>query len=126
MAKAPTLKDVAEDLNLTAGQNHFYIWIFDDPTSVTLAGPDLLTSTATASLTGINSEDLRFKNMLFYLDNTTDRVSIDEIRLGLTFAVVSPIPEPSSMILVLGAVGSLVSFRRRLARKVKSIQPTKW
>lgn len=120
------------ELSLTAGLNNAYVWLFENPASVTLAGPDLLTSTANASLTGLNSTDLRFKSIGLYLDNTTDRVSLDEIRLGTSFADVTPIPEPSALALLLGGLAlSTVVFRARKARvragssHTAGIKPTK-
>lgn len=100
------------ELSLTAGANNFYLWIFDNPSNVTLGGSDLLTGTADASLTGLNTEDLRFKNWAFYLDNAVDRISVDELRLGTTFASVTPVPEPATAAMLLGGAGFLILRRR--------------
>lgn len=105
------------ELSLTAGANNAYVWIFDNPGAVGLGGADLATGTAVGSITGRNSEDLRFKSIGFYLDNANDRVSVDEIRLGTTFADVTPVPEPSSFALLAAGLGVLTWLRRRGAAR---------
>lgn len=104
------------ELSLAAGANNAYVWIFDNPSSVTLGGADLLTSSAHASITGRDNADLRFHSLGFYLDNANDRLSVDELRLGVSFADVTPIPEPSTFaLLAAGGAALLWACRRKAA-----------
>lgn len=104
------------ELSLTPGANNAYVWIFDDPADVALGGADLATGTAMGSITGRDTTDLRFKSIGFYLDNATDRMSVDELRLGTTFASVSPVPEPSTYAAIAGALAlGVIALRRRRA-----------
>jgi hypothetical protein len=99
------------ELGLTAGANHAYVWIFDNPDQVNLGGEDLPVSTAMASITGRDSADLRFNAIGFYLDHANDRLSVDEIRLGTSFADVTPVSGATSYALLRSGVGLLASLR---------------
>jgi hypothetical protein len=64
-----------------------------------------------ASITGRDSADLRFQAIGFYLDHTNDRLSVDEIRLGTSFADVTPVSGATSYALLGSGVGLLASLR---------------
>ncbi|MDF3128537.1 PEP-CTERM sorting domain-containing protein [Kiritimatiellaeota bacterium B1221] len=49
--------------------------------------------------------------------NTQNSGKIDEIRFGETFADVTPVPEPSSLALLAGAMGMLIACRRLQSRR---------
>jgi hypothetical protein len=99
------------ELGLTAGANSAYVWIFENPDLVKLGGEDLPVSTALASITGRDSADLRFQAIGFYLDHANDRLSVDEIRLGTSFADVTPVSGATSYALLGSGVGLLASLR---------------
>jgi hypothetical protein len=99
------------ELSLTPGANNVYVWIFDKPDQVNLGGEDLPVSTAMASITGRDSPNLHFKSIGLYLDNANDRLSVDEIRLGTTFADVTPVSESSGYALLGSREGFLASLR---------------
>ncbi|MEI7535281.1 MAG: Ig-like domain repeat protein, partial [Verrucomicrobiae bacterium] len=80
------------ELSTTAGANNAYVWMFSNSSAANLGGADLNTGTAMASITGKNTADLRFKAIGFYLDNAANRVDVDEIRFGTSYASVSPVP----------------------------------
>lgn len=104
------------ELDPTGSNNNFYIWLFDNPTAAGLGGPDLLTSTALASFTGLSSAELAFKSMGMYFHNVNNLISVDEFRFGLTYADVTPvIPEPKIWALTLGFLIALLIIQR--ARK---------
>ncbi len=88
--------------------------LFVNPASLGGAEPGTPTLTTTLAGGGGNSklESLR----VFFNEFTggANQMSLDEIRVGTTFADVTPVPEPGSMgLLVLGA--SLAMLRRRSA-----------
>lgn len=97
------------------GANNVYGWL--NPAPATLGGPDLAVSTADAASTGLSSGDARFKGVGIYLENAADRVNVDKFRLGLTYADVTPIPEPSAVaLLALAGIGLRALRRRRPPR----------
>lgn len=68
-------------------------------------------NTASGSGSGIQNLSIR---QLYNADNTTPNpFSVDEFRLGTTFADVTPIPEPSTWALLAGSLTALMVFRRR-------------
>jgi len=101
------------ELSPTPGANNAYVWMFVSPTNANLGGSDLDPSTATASLTGKNTEDLRFKGLGLYLDNAPDRISVDEFRFGPSYASVTPtaagsISTPPAILTQPGGTGVIV------------------
>lgn len=115
---APVVGDTALlitkfELN-ASGANNAYFWVIANPASVTLGGTDPAVGTANASIVGATTDQLKFKSLHLYLDNSNNRVSVDEIRLGQTFASVTPVPEPSTYaaIAALGVL-ALAWLRRR-------------
>jgi hypothetical protein len=88
-----------------------HLWV--NPTG--LGGIDPSLGTATASITGRTLDEIAFRNVQIYIDNSPNQGSFDEIRLGTTFASVTPIPEPSTVAAILGALtlGVLALRRRR-------------
>lgn len=96
------------------GTNNAYLWVFTDPSEVTLGGTNLATGTAHASIAGATTDQLRFKSLRFFLDTDQNRVSVDEIRIGQSFASVTPVPEPSTYAAIAAfGVMALAWFRRR-------------
>lgn len=84
--------------------------VFFNPT-VGGAGP----GTALRTESGLSIGEL---GSLLILGNGNAATTFDEIRLGTTYASVSPVPEPSTIALLLGS-GLLVVFAARRSRAVK-------
>jgi hypothetical protein len=100
------------DMNGTNSSAH--LWV--NPATTSLGGPDLALGTADASLLGLDVADIKFRNIHMRLGSGTGEGSVDEIRFGETYASVSPIPEPSSFILVGLALIGFIAMRSRKNR----------
>jgi hypothetical protein len=92
-----------------------FAWIFSNPSQVSLGGADLAEGTALASLSFNAISDVRFNNFGVYTDGLADAITFDEIRLGTSFASVTPsaIPEPSTWAAILGGLVVAVAVIRR-------------
>jgi len=88
-----------------------HLWV--NPSNSLLAGADLATGTADASLTGLDADAVGFRNLYVYLGSGTGEGSADEFRFGTDFAAVSPVPEPSAALLLFGAGAAKLFLRRR-------------
>lgn len=98
------------DMNGTNSTAH--LWV--NPAQNLLGGADPDTSTAQASLLGLDAAAIEFRNVAIYLGSGTNQGSADEIRIGQTFADVTPIPEPGVFAALFGlAVVGLAILRRR-------------
>jgi hypothetical protein len=98
----------------TTGANNIYLWLNPSPGS--LGGSDLSVASASWSALNLTTEQARFRSISFYSGSAANATSLDEIRLGLTFADVTPaIPEPSSFAALagLGVLGMAATRRRR-------------
>ena len=97
--------DVDGDADNNDGIINFYI--NPDPGA---AAPEA--STLVRSVTGRNKFQMRFKSILLERENFNEKVVyFDELRLGDTYAEVTPIPEPGAMALM--GLGGLLMFGRR-------------
>ncbi|HKK18426.1 MAG TPA: hypothetical protein VJ952_07065 [Opitutales bacterium] len=84
----------------------------NDTLSIYLPGTDLSLGSAVASSTGVLSQD-SFDTLAFHSGNQFISI-IDEVRVGASYADVSPVPEPSSFGLIAGFLGlTWVMLRRR-------------
>jgi hypothetical protein len=98
------------------GATHMFVlhaeWGADGVTNDTLTlytpGTDLILGTAVSTYEGIVSQD-SFDTLFFSSDQTAG--ILDEIRVGASYADVSPIPEPSAALF--GGLGALLLLRRR-------------
>ena len=90
-----------------AGGSGVTVRLFDNPT--------LGTQPATANLTESNATSFTFDTIR--IQSGSDTGSVDEVRLGDTFADVAPVPEPTTTALsLLGGAGMLgFIIRRRVA-----------
>jgi hypothetical protein len=85
-----------------------YLWV--NPAQSTLGGDDLASATASASVLGGAKPTMHGK---VYLDAFSLAV-FDEIRVGTTYASVTPvIPEPASVLLLAGGLAAAFQLRRR-------------
>jgi hypothetical protein len=101
---------------LNSGVN---LWVTSDPTSLTLGGSESSLPSPNASLTGLNANTVNFRHLYIQADLGDSGVALfDEIRFGTSFADVSPIPEPSTYVLLAAGLGALVWLRRRAKAKV--------
>lgn len=97
------------ELNPT-GSNNLYLWL--NPSTATLGGADLAVGTANWSTTGLSTDNARFRSFAVEIGGTNTG-SYDEIRFGTSYASVTPIPEPSAVVLVLVATAGMALSRRR-------------
>lgn len=85
-----------------------YLWV--NPAQSTLGGDDLASATASASVLGGAKPTMHGK---LYLDAFSP-VVFDEIRVGTTYAFVTPvIPEPASVLLLASGLVAAWQLRRR-------------
>ena len=82
----------------------------NDTVTLYLPGTDLTLGTAITSYQAIVSQD-SFDTLFFTADQNIG--ILDEIRVGGTYASVTPVPEPSSCVLVGSVLGGLLLRRRR-------------
>jgi hypothetical protein len=99
--------------DMNGASSSFHFWATDNPTALTLGGPDLALGTANVALTGLDASTIGFRSLHIYGSDGLGHSQFDEIRFGTTFADVSPIPEPSTYALLALGVGSLWMLRRR-------------
>ncbi|MCC5843434.1 MAG: PEP-CTERM sorting domain-containing protein [Verrucomicrobia bacterium] len=93
------------ELNLDTNQASYWA----NPTSLGGAAP-----TATVSGVSFTSPPAFLEQFYFGTqDSGSAKVIYDEFRIGTTYASVSPIPEPSTLLLVFGAFTFLVMMGRR-------------
>jgi len=98
------------------GATHMFVlhaqWGADGVTNDTLTlytpGTDLVLGSAISTYEGIVSQD-SFDTLFFSADQSVG--VLDEIRVGSSYADISPIPEPSAALL--GGLGALLLLRRR-------------
>ncbi len=75
-----------------------------------------ITNTQVASAAGSGINALAFYEFGMRVDGTAgSNLTIDELRYGLSFADVTPIPEPATRALLAGSLTALMAFRRRRA-----------
>ncbi len=91
-----------------AGVDPTSVWFVENGTGdisseSALGSPDLFLDT-----NGVSAND----TATFYAGNFPTSVTYDELRIGTSFADVVPIPEPSSLLLVSIAFGSILLLRR--------------
>jgi hypothetical protein len=98
---------------MNGASSSFHFWATDNPTALTLGGPDLALGTANVALTGLNASTIGFRSLHIYGSDGLGHSQFDEIRFGTTFADVSPIPEPSTYALLAAGLGALAWLRRR-------------
>lgn len=99
-------------VDLNGANSTAHLWV--NPAGGLLGGADPDISTANASLTGLSNTSIAFRNVHVYLGSGTNQGSADEIRIGQTFADVTPIPEPGVFAALFGlAVVGLAILRRR-------------
>lgn len=97
-----------------AGSSSVSLWV--DPTNFGGTAP---TETITYSdIASFTHGDMADWDRLEYISNgsgsaPTGGFSLDEIRVGTTWADVTPIPEPSSLVLLFGAFAALAAACRR-------------
>ena len=120
---------IAFSSDLTPGQTYFVVGSFvqgSSDTSSLWINPVLGQSSTTPTLTetggesgGANDNEVNSFALNWNPDLPTGGVIVDELRVGTTFADVTPagiaVPEPSTLIALLGcgAVGSVIAARRR-------------
>ena len=96
-------------LSYDFGTSTASLWL--NPTSLGGAAP-----TATESITGAGVVT-SIANVGFKAQSTTGDFLIDNLRIGTTWADVTPVPEPSTFALMgLGVLGLISSARRRMRR----------
>jgi len=115
---APGLVGTSYDgFTATAGETYLFVlhaqWGADGASNDTVTlytpGTDLSLGTAVGTYQAIVSQD-SFDTLFFTADQTIG--DLDEIRIGATYADVSPVPEPSSTALI-GLGGLALILRRR-------------
>lgn len=86
---------------MNGSSSSVHLWV--NPATLATADPD--PSSADAVVTGLDVATIEFRNISFYLGNGIGFGAFDEIRLGTSYASVTPIgvPEPSSILLLLSA-----------------------
>jgi len=76
-----------------------------------LPGTNLALGTAVSTSQGIIADQSEFAKIGF--SNLRADITVDEIRIGASYADVSPIPIPLPRAALLGAMGILLLLRRR-------------
>jgi hypothetical protein len=82
--------------------------VTNDTLTLYTPGTDLVLGSAISTYEGIVSQD-SFDTLFFSADQSVG--VLDEIRVGSSYADISPIPEPSAALL--GGLGALLLLRRR-------------
>ncbi len=106
----------------TIGDNTTYLFVLhaqwnangtlNDSLTLYTPGTDLVLGSAASTYEGVLSQD-SFDTLFFTADQTLG--ILDEIRVGATYASVTPIPEPSSSVLLGSVLSGLLLRRRRCA-----------
>lgn len=92
-----------------SGGNYNRMDLFVNPSSLTEPGTPTITATANTGINSVSMFNVRNVNL-----DSGDLYRFDELKIGTTFAsVVTPIPEPSGVLLALSGVAGLVYWRRR-------------
>jgi hypothetical protein len=89
------------------GVQNKYLWV--NPGTGTLNGSDLATGTAIHSVLGTAKTAFGGTMAMAWTQDAT----IDEIRVGTTYADVTPIPEPASILLLVSGLVGAYKLRRR-------------
>ena len=63
--------------------------------------------------------DIDLQPSILYLEDGNGSITIDELRIGTTFADVSPVPEPGSIGLIIAGGLTLIATRRFLKRQTQ-------
>jgi len=88
-------------------------WLWVNPDPATLGGPDLAIATADLELLGANPNGTGFSFTRIEIDGGCESY-IDEIRIGESYADVTPTPEPTTLALLgLGGIAALIRRRRK-------------
>lgn len=94
-AKADTTVLLVGRFEFKGKESTFHAWVFDRPEQVKLGGDDLALESAHVARTGLDAAALGFRSLSLYGDSGAGQAAFDEIRLGRTFADVTPAGEVS-------------------------------